>query len=200
MTVIDNTPVTTDTLTMGQVDVKELVAALTAVLPHAGTDKTLPMLRAIKFEAGDGYLTLIATNRYTLGTYRLEWNGPDVDVLLELDDAKELLAYVKKVKLVPFVNLEFRDGEVEAFDLVRRQTFPLMLNVEFVRWRAVMPGTDEHEGFPAIGLNPAFLASFVKASKRNEPIILKFGASPVKPVRVEVGDNFIGLIMPVRMV
>ena len=191
------------TTVAGQVPAADLAAALNAVLPMADTDETLPVLTCVKFETRDGQLVLVTTNRYLLGTYRLDWEGGEVDALLPGRAARELLAFAKRVdKRLP-ITLTFGVRELEAADYERKATFPLDLDREFVKWAAIMP---EHTPDRiAFGLNPAFLARFVPASGATpskpggaEPMRLSLG-SPVKPIRVEIGDRFVGVAMPVRL-
>jgi len=198
----DTTATETRETGKGTVQPAELIAALTAVIPHAGTDKTLPMLRALKFETTDDNktLTVVATNRYTLGTYRMEWDGGEVDALLDLDDVKTLLAYAKKAAKYNRIALTFTDKTAEAFDFERRVEFRLM-ECDFVKWAAILPSAsqDHADRIDRIGFNPAFMASFAKAAERGLPMILTMPGRPDKPVRIDIGENFTGLIMPVRL-
>lgn len=176
---------------------EELAAALTAVIPMAGVDDTLPVLCAVKFEAADKVLTLATTDRYTVGTYRLDWDGPDVDALLALRDAKELLAFAKKAKRIP-LQLTFTDDELAVSDWERKATYRLM-DAEFPRWRALMPTIeDDYERF---GVNPVFIGKFAAATdkKHADTLILSRRVGSLKPIRVDVGERFTGLIMPVRL-
>lgn len=49
----------------------ELRRALTAVLPHAGADDTLPSLTCVWFETVSGWLYLVATDRYSMAAARI---------------------------------------------------------------------------------------------------------------------------------
>lgn len=205
MTTTQDRPTTTQTGVQGVVKPKDLALALTAVIPHAGTDKTLPMLCAVKFESeGTGTLTIVATQRYTLGTYVLDWDGGAVDALLDVDSAKELLRYAKGVSkslaVMSALSLTFTEESVEAFDLTRRASYPLMQGTTFVSWRAIMPTEDRQTvGLDKIAWNPKFLTLFAKAAERNEPMRVFLGESNLKPTLVKIGENFAGLIMPVRV-
>lgn len=193
-----------DSIVRGTVETSELVAGLTAVLPHAGTNMTLPMLCSVKFETRDGRLFLVTTDRYSLATYSLEWDGPDVDALLPAASAKELLSVAKKApKYAARVSLHFEERSVEYADLDRRTTLPLDTDHEFVKWAAIMPSEEslsqETGRISAMGINPAQLAKFAKGAPKGVTMRLIFGATSVKPVLVKIGDNFVGLIMPVRL-
>lgn len=195
---------------IGTLTPADLIRALDAVIPHASTDAMLPMLCAVKIETeADGKrLTFAASDRYTLGTYSIDWNGGAVDELLPLADAKELLRFAKAadkvVRSLPgALTLDVSSGQVaNVSDVTGRKATYLLGDREFVKWRAIMPsadyGDDQTARVGVFGLNPAYLARFAKAAGKGESIRLQLGASAVKPVRVTVGD-FVGLIMPVRL-
>jgi DNA polymerase III sliding clamp (beta) subunit (PCNA family) len=194
---------TAETTTAGTIMAPVLVAALAAVIPHASTDVTLPFLRSVRFEtsADQTTLTVVATNRYTLGSYRLAWDGGPVAASIDLDDAKALLAYAKKAsKHIPLA-LTFGEEQVDAFDFSRRVEYRY-LSEAFPAWNMLIPSIDRKSVnyIGRIGFNPAYLAMFAKAADKQEPMILTFGDTPTKSVRVDIGDNFTGLIMPVRIV
>jgi hypothetical protein len=177
---------------------EDLVAALTAVLPHAGVDDTLPILTCVHFETRDGGLALATTDRYTLGTYRL-----DAEITDELDganlvgrDAKDLLAFAKKAKRIP-LTLVFDGRELTVTDFERKATYTLY-DGEFPKVWAVLPERDADR--TVVGINPVNFARLAKATdpKRPEHVRIEIG-SPVKVMRVEVGERFVGAIMPVRL-
>lgn len=196
---------------VGMVSPVDLHKGLTAVLPFAGTDDTLPMLCAVEITSRDGYLTFATTDRYTLGTYRVKWEGGDVNALLPAKEAKELARFAKDmareyrtVGEALIVSLKFTERDVQADVFGRRVTLPLMQDVMFVKWRAILPDEDalkqETGRIDMIGLNPTFLARFAKVpAGRGEPMRLILGASALKPALVKIGDDFTGLIMPVRI-
>jgi hypothetical protein len=178
----------------------ELVAGLTAVLPHAGVDDTLPMLAAVNFTVRDGQLMLAATDRFTLGTYRLgEVEGEvELDVILPRRDAQDLLARAKKCKqFSPPLDFDTAKRELTFTDFERTITYSL-LDAEFVRWWAVLPERDADK--TVIGINPVMLARLAKATdaKKPEHVRMEVGL-PHKPFRVEVGERFVGVVMPVRL-
>lgn len=179
----------------GEVASTELVAALTAVLPLTLKDDTLPMLGAVKFESDGDELLLAATDRYVLGTYRVPWDGGHVDAVVRGDGARDLLAWARKAEKFAPIRLTFGEREVEAFGYDRRATFPLY-DGEFVRWRAILPEDDPAD--IVFGLNKEFIGRFAKAGEKGETMRVSF-RSPAKPLRVQIGERFDGLIMPVRL-
>lgn len=178
----------------------DLVAGLNAVLPHAGTDETLPILCAVNLTVRDGQLMLAATDRFTLGTYRLiEVEGDAAfDVMLHRRDVADLVAFAKKADKRMPLTLEFGDRELTVSDLEGRKATYTLLDGEFVRWWAVLPERDS--GKTVVGINPVNIARLAKATdpKHPEHIRMEVGL-PHKPLRVEVGERFVGVIMPVRL-
>lgn len=181
---------------VGQIAANELVAALNAVLPLTLKDDTLPVLGAVKIESDGDELTFAATDRYVLGAYRVPWDGGHVDAALRGDGAKDLLAWARKVgKYVPAITLTFSEHEVEAFDHERKATFPLYTDNPFVNWRNVMPGEDPSD--LVFRVNKEYIGRFAKAGEKGEAMRIAVH-SPLKPLRITIGERFTGLIMPVR--
>lgn len=183
---------------IGETEARNLIAALNAVLPMTSKDEYLPLLAQVKFETHDDQLVLIATDRFVLGSYRIPWFGGEVNTALGVDAAKDLLAFCRKVKpdVLP-VGLKFAEREVEVDDGQRRTTLLLSDEAEsFVNWRAILPARD-HEDV-TFGLDPQKIAQFVKAGDKGVPMRVTLKAR-LKPVLIEVGESFTGLIMPVRL-
>lgn len=187
----------------GTVSPGALAHGLTAVLAHT-TAKALglPALSAVKIESSDDgkTLTMVATNRYTLGTFRIDWDGGAVNALLDADDAKALAAFAKKAGRVERIALTFTETTAEAFDFERRAGFRLVTDHEFVSWRGLIPEAGNGgDRIDRLGYNPALMALFAKAALKNQTMVLTFPATATKPTRVDIGDAFTGLIMPVRI-
>jgi hypothetical protein len=164
----------------------------------------LPIISGVKFEADGGKLTLIATDRYTVATYTIDWTeGGDVDVFVCLDSAKALLTHAKGCDRFgrerPGLSLAFDAHTVTAGEANRRVALPLGGEQQFIQWQALVHGHVAGDGVERVGLNPTLLAKFAKAAEKGEVMRLTFGTSPVKPVKVEIGDAFVGVIMPVRI-
>jgi hypothetical protein len=156
------------------------------------------MLAAVNFTIRDGQLMLAATDRYTLGTYRLVEAEGELDVILPRRDAQDLLARAKKCKhFSPPLEFDPAKRELTFTDYERTITYSL-LDAEFVRWWAVLPERDTDR--TVVGINPVNFARLAKATdpKRPEHVRVEVGL-PNKPLRVEVGERFIGVIMPVRL-
>jgi hypothetical protein len=179
---------------VGTVLAEDLVAGLTAVLPMTADPKdALPMLASVKFETDGDELTLVSTDRYTLGTYRMAWDGGHVDATVA--EPKDLLTFAKKAKIEGYLTLTFSKESVEVASASAKATYRLY-DGEFPRWRMLLPTEDP--GDVVFGVNPQMMARFAKAGDKFTPMRVSF-RSPAKPVRVQIGEAFDGLIMPVRL-
>lgn len=175
---------------------ENLIAALAAVTPSAGTDDTLPILTCVHFETRDGELFVATTDRYTVGTYRVdtsEIDGEIDDANLQGRDVKDLVAFARKAKRVPLV-LTFEERELTVSDFERKVTFSL-LDGSFPKVWAVLP---ERQG-QVFGVNREYIGRFAKAADAKDAAPLIMSPNGLKPIRVEVGDRFVGAIMPVRL-
>lgn len=175
----------------------DLVTGLNAVIPHAGKD--VPPLNAVRFEACEMTLTLVASDRYTLGTYRIPWpSGPSaVGFTLELAEAKRLLGFAKANRLDP---LTFTlDGALEVAGYSSSIRVPVSDNT-YPKWRNLLDGTDvpSEDPLPMFNLNPVFMARFAKATVGKNPVMRISVPAKVSKVRVDIGEQFTGLIMCVR--
>jgi len=199
---------------IGRVPGPALVVALNAVIQHASTDSTLPAINAVHFSAGGpddepGSLTLSATDRYTVGSYRLDWTGETgvhpvlpgvtpggpVDVTLTLAGAKAVLATAKQAGNWP-VELTFGPARLAV------DAGPYGLNLDgvtcsFPRWAQLIPASGDN-GVPSVLFDPKLLGRFSKGVAKGEYVRMSFDSRPNRAVLVEVGDRFRGLIMTRR--
>lgn len=178
---------------------RELVAALTAVIPMAGVDDTLPILTCVHFETRDGQLHLATTDRYLLGTFRVEGAEIEGEVSANIEgrDVKDLLAFARKAKVAP-LTLTFGEHDLTVSDFERVAIFRTF-DGDFPKVWAILDGLGDQPE-TVFGVNPHKIAAFAKAagSDKTTPIRLSL-TSPVKPIRVELGDRFVGVVMPVRL-
>ena len=211
-----------------KVSAAKLAVVLGNVLPHAGTDDTLPVLCAVQATLDADGLTLAATDRFSLGWETLaaateRVDGVEQPVLLEggtvaLIDAKDVKAIIvaaKKIKNpADLVEMDFADSGTTV--TVRSwhnagQIFRLVQG-EYVHWRALIPTSNPVE-LSAFVLNPWNLAKLSDVAdqaragerkrrdeRRSMPLRFSFYGSANKPVLVEaVEAPFRALLMPVRL-
>lgn len=145
---------------------------LDAVLPHAGTDDTLPVLMAVRFEVTGGMLYVAATDRFTMAAARYVIPGaadapvPDAAGLLMGDDARELRELlghagdVAALRLGDGLRVDAGEGCAGGWE-DPRTAHPR--GWDFPDWRGVLAellaGKDAPFS-PALGLDPVYLARF----------------------------------------
>lgn len=100
----------------------------------AGKDDTLPMLTGVKVEADAGVLSLAATDRFRLAVRRLDWAGPEVDVLIP---AKTLVDVARNVS-GDRLSLGFVEG-LFAAESAGVKTTTRMLDSDFPKFRQLFP-------------------------------------------------------------
>jgi hypothetical protein len=175
---------------------ENLIAALAAVTPSAAADDTLPILTCVHFETRDGELFVATTDRYTLATYRVDTTEIDGEISANLQgrDVKDLVAFARKAKRVP-LTLEFSEASLAVSDYERNATYRLLFEAEFPKVWAILPERQDL----VFGVNREFIGRFAKAADTKDPAPLIMSPHGLKPIRVEVGERFVGAIMPVRL-
>lgn len=94
MTVEDFPPSPNTPDAVGEISGHDLAHAIGQVATASSGDDTLPMLTGVKITAGDGHLTMQATDRFRLHTRTLPWDGANLDILAPattLRDAAKLI-------------------------------------------------------------------------------------------------------------
>lgn len=200
-------------------EAKVLGALFVEAAMFTSSDRMRPILTGVRFEEAGGFLSLIATDSYVLGTFTTRTKVPAG--FLSLVDAVELAAIGKALIKVAQPSV-YAQGEQPAtvvltfgeHDLVvTAPTWTLQAAVipgDFPNYQQLMPvGSGTGDSWPA--LNTTYLALFGKlllarpAPKRGR--VVNFGLrftcfGDLKPVRFEgTSDDcdFVGLLMPVRL-
>lgn len=204
-------PITTETAT-GTVVPSALITALETVIPHAADPRDcLPLLASLEITSADGRLTFAATDRYTLGTFTMEWDGPDgVSALLPVGDAKRMVRHAKRARKAmreaPCLSLTFRPDVPEdasehnhgipmaAASILARnlgadvgeedETFPDVSRdySPFVKWRAIVPDYGTPDMREGLHWIGVNPANLARFSKVGSAARLTFGPVPTKPV------------------
>jgi hypothetical protein len=179
-------------------------------LVFSSTDATLPALNGIRLEFVQRGETVdilaVATDRFTLGVSRADGSG---DILpgfnLAASDAKNIVRIAKtltRMQSYRTVDIETADDDLNVmFVFSTGETVTVRKSDhEFPRWRQLFPTDDAGmaDDVSGIGYTPEYLAKFgkVAASKRNP---MRFFPHAMKPGVVMIGDDFTGIIMPVRI-
>jgi hypothetical protein len=188
---------------------------LTAVLPHANEDDSLPALCSVSFEVRDGTLYLAATDRYTIAIAREPIPGavaaglPDQSALLPLEAAWDLRRMLKKRTDVAAVMIE--DGKLAVECGRTSASWTTLDKGTFPDWRSLLhdslTGTQAPLGDKA-GVDAEKLARLtVLANRSFESLSIRFlvtaerkdRENPVPMLLATMGDWFLAAVMPVRL-
>ena len=196
----------TDTLTGTVADAADLYNALKTVMVFAGNDDTVPVLTAVRLESDPlTGLTLTATDRYTAGRVTLFYAGAPIDVLIGRREITAALPILKgmisgKGQNVASVAIEVGGGMVRFVGLDGSSVTVFTMEGEHPKVTHLFPTEDKPSLNTPVALDPAYLARFAKVTRAaREPMRLWFHGAR-SPVLVKIGENFVGLIMPVRIV
>lgn len=196
----------------------DLHRVLSDALLFAESSGTIPAIGGVRLEttsAGDGVnLLAVATDRFTLGVSRADASGDMLADGLTIagDDVKNVIRIAKTIKR----DESWREVTVDTGDAdnVRTVTFTFtsgeaitvhVVDAAFPAYRQLFPTFDAAQALPAgagIGVTSVYLAKFGKLAASHGRTMsihpyLKAGGG-IGPVVVTVGDDFHGLIMPVR--
>lgn len=196
----------------GVLPAKSLHTAISDALWFAASPSMrLPMLEAVRLEFIDGQLLAAATDRFVLGVSRVDYSGSAATVCLSGVDAKALVKMARTLKRDERsrkVVVELLDGGarvVFGFSTGESMTVET-LNVEFPKWRHLIPADDSGMGgVTGMGYDPELVARFGKVRPDEHgagarmvvfPTVLSGGRPG--PTVVRVGQDFVGLLMPIR--
>ena len=195
-----------DTITI-ETTARGLHALLDPVLPFAGKASDLPILSTVRLCSKGKWVTATTTDRYRLAMQRREIAAPDGwSVLVNVSDIKAIFATFKATRAIdPEVLLTFDSStlRVEGRSMFSGGQFSAALTFDLYPGEYPAVGSLLTEAFggtmqaTSTSLNVAFLADFQQAARLNEPN-MHFFVRDHKPCGIAIGDDFRGVIMPVR--
>ena len=180
-----------------------------ALLFAAPASAKVPSLEVVRLEAWDGQFVAVATDRFALGASQVEYSGTAFTLMLAVSDAKALVAMAKTGKREE----KWREAAVEVAAGGAQVTFRFnsgeamtarCLDVSFPKWRQLLPATDARMGgILGMGHASSLLAKFTKVrSGERGATLLAFPSMTSEgrpgPTVIQVGEGFIGLLMPMR--
>lgn len=180
--------------------------ALRAVLPHAGTDGP-SVIQSVHFKGYQDTLTVLATDHYTAGMYRLPTTGDTsgINAMLATAHCRQLLALFRpgrsSLDRMATVELTFTDVAVAAECRGIRVEYPLIPGTYPLVGKVfsdAIANTTSTEVASTHLLNARFLRRFEPAMAGSAWSPVHFTTTPRGPVVVRAGDNFIGLAMQMR--
>lgn len=192
-------------MTTFTVPARMLALTLRAVLPHASTDKTLPILNSVRFRVTGGELMIDATDRYSIGRATLVAtpgeDATNAGFVLPLDDAKRIVAAYKTADqyVEATVTLDGVTVTVKTHDSTIVAT---TVESEYPQIDRIVEGFTPAEA-GTFGATPKMLEKFAgrhiarDAREKSIPLVWEFAADN-KPARVTFGEWFVALVMPTR--
>lgn len=182
----------------------DLHRIVTVAKAFSSTDATLPMLGAVRLEATESTITAAATDRFVLGVSRSDYTGEAFVATLDRTHVDTLAKMAKTVNR----DTNWREAEITVGEntLEFRFTTGESLSVrvsdhEFPKFRQLIPSATELETENVTpdklaGFDASKLAQFTKVPGHDRMSMWIRGC---KPTVVRIGDDFIGLITPVRI-
>lgn len=191
------------------IDARTLRDLLTPVIPLAGRDDMLPVLTCVLIETEGNTVMASATDRFRLGVCRAELptdaeQGP-FKALVRVADLKRILGLFKVGRYdAPVLTFTLTENILTvasegAFDgMVGGSLIFTTESGQFPALHKIILEalTVEGERVPEFGVNGAFLADFKHAVRNGDPLLVRPGVDPKKPIVVLCGDHFAGVIMP----
>ncbi|TDO18165.1 hypothetical protein EV580_1349 [Mycobacterium sp. BK086] len=171
----------------------------------ASRDTTLPMINAIHLESTSTRIIAVATDRFVLGSAAAHYlegaSGAEFSVSLTLNQAKLVAAVAKACRAsMLYATVVNRETQV-TFEFATGESLTLPKQLEehtFPEWRKIVEerAADIEGSVQVIGFDPKLIARFAKV-KNARQMAIKL-SSPNKGALVSIGDQFVGVVMPVR--
>lgn len=179
------------------VDTTVLRRALGHVIPFASDDETLPVLRSVHLSAATGILTTTATDRYALGRANVPAGVGELEPLhISLPDARHIRQCLKGTEGI--VALTNTGTHLEVVSPVVTLRFPVS-DLAFPDVEPMFDSWRNERTVDGVALGPNQLAKFAKVKAGWDAPVRMWFYGPEKPVHVRIGNEFVGVVMPVRV-
>lgn len=159
----------------------------------------LPVLNSVRLEATGTHLLAIASDRFVMGVSSARYEGRPFAITLPMAGVKLVLGACKlQVGWKPEVDLRVTPKGTLLHVTIAETvvTVPTFQEFPYPDWRKLLSESNEAtEAVGAVGLNPQYLAKFGKIGTKGSFYL----QSPSRPVKVRVGETFVGLIMPLHL-
>lgn len=197
----------TATWTATPAQVERVIAA---VLPHASAATDLPLLNAVRLELDGKRLLAVAADRYSLAVCRADLTEWDKDAKpvkataahVRVGDVERLLAFLRPQRKFAATWKLTASHLTVSFAGGSSLTVPTSDSENFPQWRALVTPLFDREPEPGarMGFTPRVVEHFHQSAKALGELHETWQfISPLKPVIVRIGDDFLGLLMPCRL-
>ncbi len=162
------------------------------------------LLTCIQLTVEPGQVTLAGTGRYTLGVCTIPADNQAAadGFLLKRQDAKAILGLIGRPGPGHPAVLGYHRNEL-TIDTLAGSLRCSGETGSYPDWGRLLEGTpaDLHPGPDGlvIGFNPEYLGRFAKVREHPSDPMKLTTRGPAKAAKVEIGERFRGLIMPVRL-
>jgi DNA polymerase III sliding clamp (beta) subunit (PCNA family) len=182
----------------------DLIRVLTEASMFATKHADIPILNAVRLEATGTHLIAVATDRFVLGVSSAPYEGTPFMITLPMPEVK-LVIGACKVKAGRFKPDDVVDLRVTPKRTLLHVTLDetvitvptFKVDFPYPDWRKLIgTSTDVGEVIGTVGINPTYLAKFGRIGPTRAKFYLR---GPSQAVMVCVGDDFVGLIMPIRL-
>lgn len=190
--------------------VKQFRGLVTPVLPMASSDPMIPILNSVLIESRGKWLTATATDRFRLAIKRVkapEDDWPEFRAIVPASTIKAILAAFKPSRRDSNPELTLTITAQDRMKVVGGSALLDMLGADidypltvgtFPDVQRLVRDALNHKASTTstIGLNFGFLADFAKAESN---LAIRI-TTPASPAVITNGDDFLGIIMPRRLV
>jgi len=202
----------------------ELYRILNDVLPSANKNRDVQVYRSIHLETKGNNMIAVATDGYTMSVSRARVRfkkdadgGPalgDLSFELDYEEAQALIRVARTKKThtgnrtvtisrirMTDVRFQFLGPDGETVKTVRPVEWDQYSN-GYPDWRRLIPESKDGVARAVTGFDPDKLARFAHVEHVGVMQLVSHcdtNASTQKPWTVKIGENFIGLIMPVKI-
>lgn len=182
----------------------ELVRVLKDAQLFAHGDNAIPVINAVHLESRDKELIAVGTDRFVLGVSKTELDEITAPfaAALPLRQVKTILQLAGSCKQAfSKVTIDADENVVRvAFSSGETLTLPAELETGAHRgWLKLLDSTPDDTPSKAMLLNPALLAKFSRVTGGGQARARLHFFGMAKPIRVTIGDSFVGMVMPARM-
>jgi Protein of unknown function (DUF3102) len=185
---------------LGTISAADLTNIL-AVRAFADTGGATPGINCVRIEASESLILGVATDRFTLGVARGDYDGEPFPRLIQLDQVNDLVKLAEKIRFPSLVKVPILIDDDDQMEFRFPDETLRVRNVaaDFPAWRQLIPDTDDLDPEPvglnnSIRLNNVYQARFnaVNGSKDMETWRRRDGSTLIR-----IGDDFVGAIMGV---